>query len=83
MVSDLLALDNLALNALSAHICNNPYSQIDKPQGEYVHKSGILVDSSLVELPEQKRLHGMGHSVQICGPSPLALASIPESTGRS
>ena len=73
MVSDLLALDNLASNALSAHICNNPYSQIDKPLDEDVHKSGISVDSLLVELPKLKKLHGSGHFEQVCGLSPLEL----------
>ena len=73
MVSDLLALDNLASNALSVHIYNNPYSQIDRPLGEYVHKSGISVNSLLVQLPKLRRLHGTGRSEQICGPSPLGL----------
>ena len=77
MVFDLLALDNLASNAPSAHICSNPYTQIDRPLGEYVHKSGISVNSLLVELPKLKRLHGMGCFEQVCGPSPLGLGLYP------
>ena len=77
MVSGQLALDNLTSNAPSAHICSNPYSQIDRPLGEYVHKSGIAVNSLLVELPQLRRLHGTGRSDQICGPSPLGLGLYP------